>query len=361
MLAGCFSPKPPAGAPCPDGTCPSGLVCSPATQTCEPTATAIDAPPPDSPPDAPPPVITYRRRLTITNNAGSSLPTGFTIRVPLDLGALVAAGKVQADYSDLYVIGKGSIGERDRIVDPAAGPAPAAVSFSLAAPLAAGNSTTDYSIEYGDITAGAPLAVGANVYRVYDGFTTGLASVWLTNAGPATDNGQLVLRANQTDAITTTAATDGIPIVSEVELVATITNPNSAPTTQTEGTFYYWFGYQHTGDFVASDPWAVWIARGTVEILPEQKSPVGCELGCAGPAVAQNTLVHHYAIQRDPSETRFYKDGALLHTVTVTNNADYSLMVRNYLAAGEVRVDWIRARGRVAPDPTVTLGIEEIL
>jgi hypothetical protein len=35
-LAACFSPDPLAGTPCPDGTCPGGLACSPATQTCEP-------------------------------------------------------------------------------------------------------------------------------------------------------------------------------------------------------------------------------------------------------------------------------------------------------------------------------------
>jgi hypothetical protein len=41
ILAGCYAPQPHAGAPCPDGVCPTGLVCSPATMTCE--TTAIDA------------------------------------------------------------------------------------------------------------------------------------------------------------------------------------------------------------------------------------------------------------------------------------------------------------------------------
>jgi hypothetical protein len=43
------------------------------------------------------------------------------------------------------------------------------------------------------------------------------------------------------------------------------------------------------------------------------------------------------------------------------NTADYSLIVRNYMANGDVAVDWIRARIRVTPDPTVTLGPEETL
>jgi len=38
LWAGCYAPHPSAGAPCADGVCPEGLVCSPATQTCERTA-----------------------------------------------------------------------------------------------------------------------------------------------------------------------------------------------------------------------------------------------------------------------------------------------------------------------------------
>ena len=38
LMAACYTPSPPAGSPCPDGVCPTGLVCSAATQTCEPTS-----------------------------------------------------------------------------------------------------------------------------------------------------------------------------------------------------------------------------------------------------------------------------------------------------------------------------------
>jgi hypothetical protein len=42
LAASCYAPSPPAGAPCgPGGACPTSLVCSPATHTCE--RTAIDA------------------------------------------------------------------------------------------------------------------------------------------------------------------------------------------------------------------------------------------------------------------------------------------------------------------------------
>lgn len=35
LVTACYSPQPSPGAPCPDRVCPTGLVCSPATLTCE--------------------------------------------------------------------------------------------------------------------------------------------------------------------------------------------------------------------------------------------------------------------------------------------------------------------------------------
>jgi hypothetical protein len=368
VLAGCFSPTPPSGAPCAaNNVCPDPLVCSPATQTCETTAIdpdaavadAVDAPVDTS--DAPKAYL-YRRRLTILNGSNTPLPTGFAIRVSLapTLALMIAQGKANQNGSDVRVIGD-TAGERNRILDLPAGPAPQALTFALASPLAAGATTTDYAIYYGAPGATAPPANGAMVFGIYDDFTTVISNAWLKNDAPTVTNGKLVLRAAHTDAITTNAANDGIPIVSAVELVSTIANVNSDPTPTTDGTFYYWFGYQHTGDFSPSDPWALWVARGKGSIGSEQKSPVGCEVSCDGPVVTQNTAAHYYRIERDPTATRFYLDGALSQTATVTNSADYALMIRNFLMTSTVEVDWIRARARVSPDPTVTIAAEEAL
>lgn len=53
LFAGCYAPHPQPGAPCAEGTCPDGLVCATATQTCElrdidasvPPVDAVDATP----------------------------------------------------------------------------------------------------------------------------------------------------------------------------------------------------------------------------------------------------------------------------------------------------------------------------
>lgn len=375
ILAGCYSPTLPTGAPCTNGVCPRGLVCSPATSTCElaavegdaaidvasdvPIDTLTDAPA-DSPIDGPVSPYSFRRRITITNVSGSTMPTGFSIRVSLDLGALVTGGKARIDLVDMRVI-HDTAGERDRILDPPGGQAPMAVNFSLVSPLAAGASTSAYALYYGRPTAGAAPASGSAVFQLYDDFQSNIASFWLRNDVPSVVGGKLVLRASRQDALTTTAASDNVPIISAIELVAKVVDPGSTSTTVPDGTFYYWFGYQHAGDFSASDPWSVWIARGPNSIGGEQKSPVGCEAGCNGPLATQNTASRYYQIERDPTATRFYLDGSLSYTATVTNSSDYSVMIRNYLATSDLQIEWIRARARVSPDPTVTLAAEESL
>ena len=64
---------------------------------------------------------------------------------------------------------------------------------------------------------------------------------------------------------------------------------------------------------------------------------------------------------RNPGETTFYRDTSGPTTISVNNTTDYSLMVRNYMATSDVDVDWLRARARVNPDPTITVGAEEAL
>jgi hypothetical protein len=360
LLVGCFNPKIPAGAPCPNDICPSGLVCSPETRTCERAAVGADAMV-DSPVQPDPP--RYRRRITIVNNATTPLPAGFTIRaaIPSVLTTLVSQSRVKSDFSDLRVIGDGAIGERDRIVDPGTGPAPGAISFALQAPIAAGAVNSDYALYYGGPPGSAAPARGTAVFPVYDDFTDGISSIWTRNDGPTASDGKLVLRAGHTDAVTTSASADGVPIVSAMELVASVTDPNSNGTAPTGSTYFYWFGYQHTGDFATTAPWVIWIARGKSQLRGEQSSPVGCENTCEGATVTQNTAPHYYVIERDSKATRFYMDGTLSFTATVTNQADYSIMIRNFLATSDLQVDWVRARARVSPDPTVTVAAEEML
>lgn len=97
---GCYTPHPQAGAPCPDGVCPSGLVCSPATATCELRAVdarvndsplrdaAIDATP-DAPTDAPSTPMLVQQVKT-TADAAATLSA--TLAAPVAGHVLVMIG-----------------------------------------------------------------------------------------------------------------------------------------------------------------------------------------------------------------------------------------------------------------------------
>src|SRR4029077_19953068 len=122
-----------------------------------------------------------------------------------------------------------------------------------------------------------------------------------------------------------------------------VTNPNSPPQMIGTQSFWYWFGYQHLGDFNPTEPWVLWAARASGSIQAEQNSPVGCEAAsCTGPNVMQNATPRYYLIERDPSETRFTLDGAMYYRAPVTNTTDYAIMVRNYAMTSDLVVDWIR-------------------
>jgi hypothetical protein len=311
--------------------------------------------------DVPVSEYAYRQRITIKNNSTTAMEKGFTIRVLLpSLSLLIAAQKVQLDADDLRVIGD-MAGEVHRIVDPIGGPAPSGLSFELAASIPAGATSTEYALYYGRPSAANPPDDGTLVFPVFDEFSPGISPLWLTDDAPTTSGGRLILRANQRDMVTTIAANDGLPIVSAIEMTVRVVDPQSDSTVHPEGTFYYWFGYQRSGDTNPTDPWAVWISRSKGLANGEQKSPVGCEAGCSGATVTQNNGFHYFTIERDPSATRFYRDGTLSSTIAVTNNADYAVIVRNFLAASALEVDYVRARARVTPDPTISLGAEEAL
>lgn len=301
------------------------------------------------------------RRLTITNGASAALPAGYTVRVPLD-AANFPAGQVRADLDDVRLFGDAPDGEHARVVDLAPPGQTRALWFALAHSIAAGASDTSYAVLYDDPAAGAPPADGTKVFALYDDFTTATASaIWKVNGAPVFAGGVATLRKNQQDALTTTAASDGVPTSSVVEWRSLMTDPASAGQVTANGTFWWWVGYQHTGDFDPSEPWLVWIQRSATDLHGEVKdsSSANCAsaAGCLTNSVpALDTSFHWYRIERDAAQTRFYVDGTAMTPVNDANSVDYSVMLRNWAVTSDLQVDWIRARALVSPEPTVTVG-----
>lgn len=98
LASGCYSPHPQPGAPCGTGGCPDGLVCSPATMTCELRAidaavdtravdSTVDTPPADAPPSGP------RVVQQGTNHASSAASLSVTLpNLPASGDVLVMIG-----------------------------------------------------------------------------------------------------------------------------------------------------------------------------------------------------------------------------------------------------------------------------
>lgn len=302
-----------------------------------------------------------RRALTIHNGASAPLPVGYTVRVPLD-PLFFAPGEVRADLADVRVFADPPDGELPRVIDATPPGQTRALWLALAHPIAADADDTRYSIYYSKPAAATPPSDPAQVFALWDGFDNGtqLSALWLTNGAPSVGGGALTLTRNTQDAVTTNAASDGVPTHSALEWRARLTDAASGGQTVGGNIFWSWIGYQRSGDFNPVDPWCVWIVRGPTEIRGERKIPSSalCSGGCDGPTLPPDNVFHWWRIERDAVATRFYRDGVLSYSVDDPNDVDYAVMVRNYAVASDLVVDWIRGRELARPEPTVTVGAE---
>lgn len=324
-------------------------------------APAEAAPPDGAAPDAGPFHPRYERRLTIDAAASPAVADGASVCVAVPAAVwstMRAGGKVEDDLGDLRVFGP--TGERDRAIDVHQSGI-ATVCFRLARAIAAGAKDDGYALRYGDASASAPPAADADVFDFFDGFDEPtLASRWRTAGAPLVASGTLRLRSGD-NAITDVAADDGLPAEASLEIRASVSDPTSEPTPTDAGTFYYWFGFQHQGDFVASEPWSVFIARGKASVGAEHKTTSGtCQPGCASATAPQGAGMRTYRIDRTNQNVRFTSDDGVTYDAA-GSNGDMSIMVRNFLQSGEVDVDFVRARRVAAPEPTMALGDETAL
>jgi hypothetical protein len=304
----------------------------------------------------------FRRALTITNGSAAALPAGYTVRVPLD-PLLFPAAKVRADLNDVRLFVDTSGVELDRVVDLAPPAQGRALWFALKDPLAAGASETRYAVYYDFPAAGAPPADATKVFALADDFNGNQVSAqWVTNGGPVVANGYVRLHQNAQDALATIYNLDNVPTLSALEWRFRISDPASAGTAPAGNFYWYWLGFQRQQDFTTTDPWISWISRGTNDLGEEVKIAGGmCAAGCTGTLVTPDTLYHWYRIERDPTVTRFYRDGALIQSITAVNDTDFAVMMRNFAATSDLDVDWIRGRALASPEPGVIVGAEQMV
>ncbi|HEX8794788.1 MAG TPA: DUF2341 domain-containing protein [Polyangiaceae bacterium] len=298
----------------------------------------------------------FQRALTVT--AADALSASYVVGFQLDTASLVSQGKMRSDLNDLRVFdptGK----ELDRVVDTGS---PSFVWFAITRVIAS-NASDTYSLHYGNPSAGPAPASGGAVFSFYDDFPgTSLGSQWVTLGSPTVSGGKVRLHAWDADAspnpdsMRTNPQSDNVQAASWLEIDATVTNPGSSP--DAVNGFYYWFGFQRQGDFDPSLPWIIWIARQTNQVWAED---VDVDASLSGGALTQDTQPHVYVVARAPSSTSFYRDGVKAYTAQYPNAADYALMLRNWMQAGDLVVSLVRNRPLVDNEPTVTVGAEKTL
>jgi hypothetical protein len=118
VVAGCYAPDPQAGAPCPDGRCPSGQLCleTPDGPQClsEPPGDRPDAPPGEPPDDDAPAVC-----ATILAGGVDPAVQGWQIVRDGDGEIATAAGTTRLDTSSPAGSNKRLLLRKDAVTDPA--------------------------------------------------------------------------------------------------------------------------------------------------------------------------------------------------------------------------------------------------
>jgi hypothetical protein len=113
----------------------------------------------------------YKRQITIANNAASTGNVGYSVCVTINTASLVSAGKMLLSGNDLRVVywSNSNWNELDREVIGMNNTS-TQVWFKTQATIEANSSDSNYYIYYGDPSAGSPPANRNNVYLWYDDF-----------------------------------------------------------------------------------------------------------------------------------------------------------------------------------------------
>lgn len=298
----------------------------------------------------------FQRRLTIRNNASTTLLAGTT--QCFIVAAEGATGTVRPDLGDVRIFGATT--ERLRVIDLRG----QLISVCFALERAIAPTASDlYFVRYDDPNAAAPEPAEKDLFPFWESFDGASAidtNRWLVNGTVTVGGGILTLSRGGANAIASRPAQDGVPALASLEIRARVTDPNSPAGIQDSGEdFFYWFGFQHKGDFIAGEPWSVFIGRVPNVIRAEHKGLVGTTFtNCVGPDKAQSSDFRTYRIDRGQSETVFLADDNVPFRAAGTNG-DESIMVRNFAVTSDLVVDWIRARPIVEPAPTLDVGSEE--
>jgi hypothetical protein len=311
----------------------------------------------DAPPVAPLD-FAWERPFALANGASVPVPLGYTtcLRAPRAEWQALIGTKARPDLGDLRLFNQSEELPRTIDVTPSG---TRVLCFRVARAIDAGASDDGYVMRYGNAELAPPPSASAQLFPFFDDFdgTALTQGRWLEHGAPVVAGGLLTLPMGAEHGVTTFAAVDGVPEETSLEMRVRLSKIDATPLPREGDTFHYWFGFQRTGDFSASKPWSIFVARGSGQIRAEHNSASdACATNCSSPTVGQTTGFRHFRIDRLGSGVHFREDA--IDFSAAGSSGDQSIMIRSFLLDADLEVDWVRARPFMSPEPEPAFGAE---
>jgi hypothetical protein len=291
-----------------------------------------------------------RRRLTVLNNAATTLPAGFQVEWLIDIEDLVTAPAGQWTLH-VFHAGAASCTELNRWVDDTTA-LYEAMWVALVDPIPPSGTDSNYWLYYGNEAAELPLYDSTEVFDFWDDFNTFLIPDpnWLTHGGPTKEGSNLELGPGD-GVMTTQAWPAGYAVDYSLKLDAYTPS--------------FWAGFEgNADDFAHEPPWLIWTAE------PNLTGPVvwpSLLLSAAdtvwwGSMVAVDPDPHIYNIDRLADRVVFryenYPASAEEHELAAPFTDPLRFRFSNE-GSSWLFVQMVRVRQTAYPFPTSSVGAEE--
>jgi len=338
---------------------------------------------------------TARKLITVTTST-SGVSSGYSASLTLNHATLVAAGKSLANGDDIRVVRQNGV-ELSRTLDPLSSwnSATTTIWFPLVSDIGASSSVNSYYLYYGNTNAGTPPADWANIFKMGDDFSSGTLSSKLATSTSGTASitetgGEAVFDLGSADADAgIIVATDSIPASRQFTLRHKFTLVSAGNVTccnpEVKAISFVESAAQPT---VAVN--TIENARRRVQAFPRKDGQSRIfytdttedEIywdGATWSSVQTNwgthTLGTYYIYELVSNGTSWYirvsnAGGTALTTTTPvawssiynTGNPFWFFSGDPYTNAywADMKSDWVYLRDYVSPEPTTSLGFEEL-
>jgi len=280
----------------------------------------------------------YRRPITINNSNNSSSLTNYQILTTLDTASLISAGKMRSDGGDIRFTDSDGTTLLNYWVE--SGINTSSTYIWVKVPSIPANSTKTIYVYYGNPNA-TSLSNGDNTFDFFDDFTGSSLNPakWSSSSGASVSNGELILGAG--GYVISSTSFSGNIMVKDRRM---ITSDYDLDTN---------FRYVDSNNYYNGR-----ISTYASEGIQLQKYVGGSETHISGSVAG--SLNTYYVVQSWIVDSTVGTSNPTLGTVTQT----WSYFSQGYIrlrAQNGGKFDWIFVRKYTSPEPTTSVGTEELV